>query len=99
MDVGSLRSFQQKEEEFSFICDEGCVSISFYTPEIVKVVMKKGERKKEVSSYAVVGPKESVPIQWMDHGDSLSLMGDQLVLRIQKSPFRLSFYHKNHLLL
>lgn len=98
-DIGFLRSFKQMGDRFSFTCEEGHVSICFYTPKIVKVAMKKDERKMELPSYTIVGPKEEVPVQWLDHGDFYSLMGDELVLRIEKSPFRVSFYHKDRLLL
>lgn len=99
IDIGDLQTFLMMGDQFIFTCDQGHVSLCFYTPEIVKVVMKKDIRKPAGQSFAVVGAREKVNVRWKEEGEGFLLTGDSLVLHIQKSPFRLSFYRNQDLLL
>ncbi|MBS3681666.1 DUF4968 domain-containing protein [Ornithinibacillus massiliensis] len=89
-DIGNVDSYSTSSDGYLFSCRNGFVHIQFYTDSIVRIIMNPEDKPLLTNSKAVVGQPQDVAIEEVNTEDTLLLRTDKLVLRITKSPFRLT---------
>ncbi|MBP1948052.1 glycoside hydrolase family 31 protein [Virgibacillus litoralis] len=89
-DIGSMKSYKQLDTGYFFQCENGQVTIQFFTNSIIRVVMNQFNEPKLNGSYAVIASPEYVDVKDSDSEEQVVLKTDKLNVTIQKSPFRLT---------
>ncbi|MBU9711462.1 glycoside hydrolase family 31 protein [Evansella tamaricis] len=89
-DIGNLRQFIQNGMRFNFQCEQGFVSVQFYSEEIVRIIWKQNDWPDFKSSPAVIYQPNNMQVKTDENDDFIKLSTSLLKIQIQKSPFRIS---------
>ncbi|WP_102347550.1 glycoside hydrolase family 31 protein [Bacillus sp. Marseille-P3661] len=89
-DIGSQLSFQENNNSFDIHCEAGFVKVIFYREDIVRIVMNPTENVSLKTSAAVIKGPEDVTIHVQDSECEIMLSSNKLVLKLNKSPFRIT---------
>ncbi|AOW16006.1 glycosyl hydrolase [Polaribacter vadi] len=87
----------EQENQFKVEVSNGVYFINFYNPKIVETTFyPKGEVKK-YDSHAVVLKPTSTHIKIDKNNNEIIYKSDGISVKIQKSPFQISYYYKDKL--
>ena len=87
----------EQENQFKVEVSDGVYFINFYNPKIVETTFyPKGEVKKD-ESHAVVLKPTSTHIKIDKNNNEIIYKSDGISVKIQKSPFQISYYYKDKL--
>ena len=96
--AATYQSHQVLDNKLQLQTDEYAVSLSFKSQGAVEVVYQKSGLK-QLPSFALVAPELSLAASINDQPQQLEFATEQLTVRVTKSPFQLSFYRGNELIL
>ena len=87
----------EQENQFKVEVSDGVYFINFYNPKIVETTFyPKGKVKKD-KSHAVVLKPTSTHIKIDKNNNEIIYKSDGISVKIQKSPFQISYYYKDKL--
>ncbi|WP_019157008.1 glycoside hydrolase family 31 protein [Robertmurraya massiliosenegalensis] len=89
-DIGSVQEWLKRDQEYLFNCVNGKVSILFYTDEIIRVTMNTKHDPVLNNSKSVIIEPNLVNVSEDETEETLILKTSELVLQIEKTPFRLT---------
>lgn len=95
-DIGNFISLSEGNSLFQFTCEQGHVNLAFFRDDIVRVVMNPDNEPDMGSTFAVVNIPEEVKIDLSESSKEIFLMTKDITVKINKTPFRISFYGKDN---
>ncbi len=88
--LSSLQSIHQQNNKLILKTAEAEAQVSIYSPSIIRVNITKCPEKPDESFAVIKKPLDEIPYQ--ETGQEITVTTTALVLRINKSPLRFSFY-------
>lgn len=79
--------------------NDGLYQIKFYTPEMVETAFIPKNQTLKEDSHAVVLSPENVKTNFSDKGNFINIETSGITVKIQKTPFQISYYKGNELLI
>ncbi|HHY74383.1 MAG TPA: DUF4968 domain-containing protein [Bacillus bacterium] len=94
-DIGAICSFEQSNQIYHFTCENGFVSILFFSEDIVRIIMNPNSKPSLKSSVALVKNRENVNIITEEHQNKIVIASSKLTVELQKSPLRIQIKDEN----
>lgn len=92
--IGKMRSYKKINETVLIKAVNAQLTITAYSPEIIRVRMTKGEFEDDFS-YAVVMPSKG-SFEMTDNANELWLKTAKIKIKVTKDPVRISFFDSNN---
>ncbi len=96
--AATYQSHQLQGNKLLLQTDEFTVALSFKSQAGVEVVYQQAGRK-QLPSFALAAPEQQLSASLTEQSGQLEFATTELKVRIQKSPFQLSYYRGNELVL
>lgn len=89
--MGDVQSVGRNSHGLSIVTENGIAELSWYKTNLLRVRVRRGEQKTEPVSYAIATEPENVSFQVLENEMSLRLVSNDLIVDIERFPFRLIF--------
>lgn len=93
-DIGALKTYQKHNEGYLFTCENGFVSLLFYTDKIVRIIMNPKEVPQESDTLAVIEKPTKVRLTIEDQKSEILFATDKVLVKIRKNPLRITFLER-----
>ena len=101
--MGQIKSYEEKDYHITFTCENAKVRLSFLKPDMIRIHMTPDDEfPKDDMHLDENGPYAVVKYDWspgcahelIDEGDNYKITAGEIVVKVNKAPFRLEFYDK-----
>jgi alpha-glucosidase len=92
--IGDIKSFKQFDDRIEFKLENSIFNIYIYDNNIIRLRYTNKEKFSEAPSYAVITKPSNVSFNFKDENVYYEISTNEIIVRISKSPCRVSFYDK-----